>query len=241
MNYLGSPHDPITLAHESGHMWQGYLAADEHGILQFHPPMGVAEIASIINERVVFEHLLKQAALDGDRPMLALLMEELGGLMNKVMRQLCFSEFERYLHGHDGANMTRLPFVKRSAEELSAAFLKVTEQFYGPDGEVFSLADTDHTWAMIPHFHSPFYVHVYASSKLIVGAIFSRRDAMGEEFVPAIVSLLTASGTKDLQTLLQPFGLNPTDPEFWNESLRDSLRLLEVAEAIATRLGYSVP
>lgn len=239
VNYLGSQRDPVTVAHEEGHMWQGELAGVAQGTLQFSPPMGVAEIASILNERVIFEHMLEEARQTSDEDTLRLIISEANSIINLVQRQLSFSDFERYLHGHDGATLTRLPYERHSLEENTAAFLAATAKYYGPDGAVLSFTDSGNTWAMISHFFDPMYVYAYSSSKLVVGPIFDKKRELGDDFIPRLVELVTASGTKNMVDLLAPFGLNPADPEFWKDSLRSGLgRLVEEGEQLARRLGF---
>jgi hypothetical protein len=50
----------MTLAHESGHGCHDILAYPQ-GILQFHPPLTLAETASIFGEMIVFRDLLDKA------------------------------------------------------------------------------------------------------------------------------------------------------------------------------------
>lgn len=49
LNFTGSQRDVATLAHESGHGCHNMLSYDQ-GILQFHPPLTLAETASIFGE-----------------------------------------------------------------------------------------------------------------------------------------------------------------------------------------------
>eukprot|EP00976_Prorocentrum_cordatum_P068395 1179111-Prorocentrum_minimum.AAC.1 len=57
LNFTGTQRDVATLAHESGHGVHNMLSY-EQGILQFHPPLTLAETASIFGEMIVFRDLL---------------------------------------------------------------------------------------------------------------------------------------------------------------------------------------
>ena len=54
-------------------------------ILQFHPPLTLAETASIFGEMIVFRDLLAKAPSDEDR--LAMLMGKIDDIINSVVRQ----------------------------------------------------------------------------------------------------------------------------------------------------------
>ena len=57
----------------------------KQGILQFHPPLTLAETASIFGEMIVFRDLLAKAPSDEDR--LAMLMGKIDDIINSVVRQ----------------------------------------------------------------------------------------------------------------------------------------------------------
>ena len=66
LNYLGSNHDVMTLAHELGHGVHGILAGEAQGPLMFHPPIAYCETASVFGEMTTFNFLKKQLAEKGD-------------------------------------------------------------------------------------------------------------------------------------------------------------------------------
>lgn len=95
-NYVGTPHDVATLAHESGH-GAHFMLAYEQGTLQYHPPLTLAEVASIFGEMIVFHDLLSKCDTDEER--LAMLLEKIDSIINSVVRQCSFDEFELLFHG----------------------------------------------------------------------------------------------------------------------------------------------
>ena len=68
----------------------------KQGILQFHPPLTLAETASIFGEMIVFRDLLAKAPTDEDR--LAMLMGKIDDIINSVVRQCGFDAFEEKVH-----------------------------------------------------------------------------------------------------------------------------------------------
>ena len=228
LNYQGSVRDVMVVAHELGHGVHHLLAGAAQGQLMFHAPTAYAETASVFGEMLVFDHLRRQLAGD-PRKLLALVMDKINDVVNTIVRQIGFSNFERRLHGAGR---------KLSVEELCGLWLECVRELYGPDGDVFTYEDADHLWAYISHFHRPFYVYGYAFGELLTHSLFAQRGRLGERFEPLYLDLLRAGGTKDAKELLEPFGLDPNDPKFWSEGLRLSLgELIAEAEKLSYLLG----
>lgn len=85
------------------------------------------------------------------------------------------------------------------------------------------------------------YVYSYSFSQLLVARLYQVSKEMdAQEFESKLLDLLRAGGRKELKEALQPtFGLDPTDPEFWDASFDQYLgALLDEAEALASQLGY---
>src|ERR1700730_5435214 len=162
LNYLGSNSDVMTLAHELGHGVHGILAGEAQGPSMFHAPIAYCETASVFAEMTTFTFLKDRLIRSGNKKtLLALIMSKIDKVINTVVRQIGFSNFERRLHGMDDSYTTWTTPSKRSVEELSAIWLSTARELYGQEGEIFTYEDFDHLWAYIPHFHSPFYVYGY--------------------------------------------------------------------------------
>ncbi|HEX2858682.1 MAG TPA: M3 family oligoendopeptidase [Alphaproteobacteria bacterium] len=228
LNFMGTPRDVATLAHELGHAVHGLLAAQAQGPLMWHAPMVYAETASVFGEMLTFEHLLASTRTDKER--LVLLVEKLNDFMNTVVRQIGFSLFEQELHAkrRDG---------KLGVEDIEAVWAATTQKLYGVSGNVFTYENTNNLWSYIGHFHSPFYVYAYAFGELFTQSLMSSRERVGAKFEPLYLDLLRAGGTKDGVALLAPFGLDPTDPAFWENGLLGSAgKWLEEAEKLAAKV-----
>lgn len=232
LNYLGSTRDVMTVAHELGHGVHGLLAGAVQGPLMFRAPMAYAETASIFGEMTTFRFLLANA--DTDEQKLALLMGKANDFVNTVVRQISFSNFEREVHA-------RRRRGKLTLDELNAIWMEVTRAFYGKDGDIFTYEHTANLWAYVTHFHRPFYVYAYAFGELFTQSLFAVRDRFGTDFEPMYLDLLRAGGSKDAIALMQPFGLDPRDPSFWQRGISGSVSVwLDEAEAISARMGVRV-
>jgi oligoendopeptidase F len=233
LNFDGTKQDVATLAHESGHGCHDILAYKQ-GYLQYHPPLTLAETASIFGEMIVFRDLLEIAETPEEK--LTLLMSKIDDVINSVVRQCSFDRFEELAH-------TARANGELSAEELDAFWMQALTEYYGKAGEdspFDSYDDVSHLWSYVPHFHHvPFYVYSYAFADLVVGTLYHSFQTNPDGFEDRLLDLLSAGGTKDFATALQPFGLDPTSPTFWEDALKAHLGgLVEEAEALATKLGY---
>jgi oligoendopeptidase F len=232
LNYLGSPRDVMTVAHEFGHGVHGMLAAEKQGVLMYQAPMAYAETASIFGEMTTFRYLLDRTESDQQR--LALLMDKCADHINTVVRQISFSNFERKIHEQRRQG-------KLTAEELDGAWMAVTKAFYGPEGELFTYENAQNLWAYVTHFLRPFYVYAYAFGELFTQSLYAVQGELGERFEGMYLDLLRAGGSKNAVELMAPFGLDPRDPQFWRRGIEGSVKAwLDEAEEISKRMGVVV-
>ena len=232
LNYLGSPRDIMTVAHEVGHGVHGILAARSQGALMFRAPMAYAETASIFGEMTTFRYLLQRTSTDEQK--LALLMEKSADHINTVVRQISFSNFEHRAHeARRGAKLT--------VDDFNNVWMDVTRAFYGEPGQLFTYENVDNLWSYVSHFLRPFYVYAYAFGELFTQSLFARRTDFGAEFEPLYLSLLRAGGSQSAVELMAPFGLDPRDPAFWRRGIEASVATwLDEAEVISARMGVQV-
>lgn len=242
LNYLGSSGDVMTLAHELGHGVHGLLAGKARGALMFHAPIAYCETASVFGEMTTFNFLKRRLADKNDRhSLLALLMGKIDDIINTSVRQISFSNFERRIHGMDESYQKWNEPKKFSVEELNAIWLEVTKRLYGEDGEVFTYENMDHLWSYIPHFHEPFYVYGYAFGETLTHSLYAQRVSIGDKFEPLYLEMLSSGSTKNVVELLEPFGLDPTDENFWIRGIENGLgKIISETEQLSRDLGISV-
>lgn len=242
LNYLGSNRDVMTIAHECGHGVHGILAGEKQGTLMYHAPIAYCETASVFGEMTTFNFLKDRALKSGDaKSLVALTMSKIDSIINTVVRQISFSNFERRAHGMDSSYKKWGEPKKLSAEELDGIWLETTKEIYGRDGEVFTYENAEHLWSYVPHFHRPFYVYGYAFGELLTHSLYAQKSRLGDRFEPLYLDLLRSGSTKDVVELLQPFGLDPTDKNFWIDGIRVGLgAMIEEAEKLSEEMGIAV-
>ena len=208
MNFQGKVRDAMTLAHELGHGVHQVLAGAQ-GHLRAQTPLTLAETASVFGEMLTFRALL-DAETDPARRR-ALLAGKVEDMLNTVVRQISFHEFERRMHDRRREGEL-LP------EQIGAIWMEISRESLGP---AFDL-DDDYAafWCYVPHFvHVPFYVYAYAFGDCLVNALYAVYRERPEGFADKYLDLLRAGGTLRHRELLAPFGLDAADPGFWNRGL----------------------
>ncbi|MCH2095975.1 MAG: M3 family oligoendopeptidase [Rhodobacteraceae bacterium] len=208
LNYLGKPRDVMTLAHELGHGVHQVLAS-EQGEMLSSTPLTLAETASVFGEMLTFRKMLDGAADDTERKVL--LAGKVEDMINTVVRQIAFYDFECKLHeARRGGELT--------PDDINALWMSVQAESLGPAFDFMEGYET--FWAYIPHFvHSPFYVYAYAFGDGLVNALYAVYEAEPEGFQDKYFDMLKAGGSKHHKDLLAPFGLDATDPGFWDKGL----------------------
>jgi oligoendopeptidase F len=208
MNYQGRSRDVMTLAHELGHGVHQVLAAKQ-GPLMASTPLTLAETASVFGEQLTFRALI-DAESDPVRRRV-LLAAKIEDMINTVVRQIAFVEFERRLH--DARRRSEV-----TADEIAAIWMAVQTESLGP---AFTLRDEYRVyWSYIPHFvHVPFYVYAYAFGECLVNSLYAVYRSEPEGFEARYLDMLSAGGTLRHKELLAPFGLDAGDPGFWQRGL----------------------
>ncbi|PVH30376.1 M3 family oligoendopeptidase [Pararhodobacter oceanensis] len=221
LNYLGKPRDVMTLAHELGHGVHQRLAASQ-GELLSATPLTLAETASVFGEMLTFQRLLAQAKTKAERK--TLLAGKVEDMINTVVRQIAFYDFECKLHA---ARMEG----ELTPDDINALWMSVQAESLGP---IFTFMPGYETfWSYVPHFvHSPFYVYAYAFGDGLVNALYAVYREQPEGFEEKYFEMLSAGGSKHHSELLAPFGLDAADPSFWDKGLSMIESLIDELEAM---------
>ncbi len=221
LNYMGKPRDVMTLAHELGHGVHQRLAAAQ-GELLSSTPLTLAETASVFGEMLTFRKLLDQAKTPAERK--TLLAGKVEDMINTVVRQIAFYDFECKLHAARAEG-------ELTPDDINALWMSVQAQSLG---DAFDFMDGYETfWAYIPHFvHSPFYVYAYAFGDGLVNALYAAYADGLPDFEEKYFAMLSAGGSKHHKELLAPFGLDASDPRFWDKGLSMIAGFIDELEAM---------
>jgi oligoendopeptidase F len=208
LNYHGKTRDVMTLAHELGHGVHQILAS-HHGYLRSGTPLTLAETASVFGEMLTFRALLDAETNPATRRIM--LASKVEDMLNTVVRQIAFYQFELRIHAERRTGEL-LP------DRIGEIWMQVQTESLGPAFEF--TPDYNIFWAYVPHFiHSPFYVYAYAFGDCLVNALYAVFQSGHPGFQTKYLDMLKAGGTKRHKELLAPFGLDASNPAFWNKGL----------------------
>ena len=213
MNFAGRSRDVMTLAHEMGHGIHQSLAAKK-GYLMADTPLTLAETASVFAEMLTFRHLLDSQDDAASRQFL--LAGKVEDMLNTVVRQVAFHNFETLFHH-------RRKSGELTADEIAEIWMDTQRAALGPAIKIGD--DYRPVWSYVPHFvHTPFYVYAYAFGDCLVNALWQQYQACVQQdnaagFIQQYTDLLMAGGTERYDVALKRFDLDARQASFWSLGL----------------------
>ena len=229
-NFTGLYEEVSTLAHESGHSMHTYLANSHQPYVTHDYATFVAEVASTLNENLLFHYMLDRTT---DKPTrLYLLGSYLDNLRGTLFRQTMFAEFELAIHdkAEKGETLT--------GEAMTKMYLEIARRYYGHDQgvcKVDSLYGVE--WAYIPHFFYDFYVYQYATSIVASTAIANgiREEAAAHKGTAkrdAYLAMLSSGSSKYPIDLLKGSGVDMTTSAPFQAAMKEMNRVMDEMETL---------
>ena len=231
VNYTGNFRDVETVAHELGHGVHQVLASGK-GYFNSDTPLTLAETASVFGEMLTFQSLLEQ--LDSDKKRLGLASSKIESIFATVFRQIAMNRFENAIH------TWRREKGELSQEKFMEFWLETQRAMFGDS--VTLTDDYGIWWSYISHFiHVPGYVYAYAFGELLVLSLYSIYSQTSDpeeksDFVQKYLDLLAAGGSDTPYRLLEPFGIDLHDPDFWNQGLDMIDQMVGQVEELAEKV-----
>ena len=234
LNFNGRYDDVSTLAHESGHTMHSYLSNKNQSFTNSRYSIFVAEVASTLNENLLFHTMLDETKDDATR--LFLLGEYLDGFRQTLFRQTLFAEFELRIHemAETGEPLT--------GDSLSKLYLDLVRTYYGHDKGVCQVDELyGNEWAFIPHFYRNFYVYQYATS-LTASTFLANRirseaggDASSRGARDAYINMLSSGSIKYPVELLKDAGVDMTTSAPFDASMKEMNAVMDQIESILAK------
>lgn len=216
LNHTGNLRDVATLAHELGHGLH-FVLAQRQSMLNYHPPLPLAETASVFGEMLLTKLMIQREEDSKDKiPILCATIED---IIATTFRQVVLTRFEERVHTERKRGLL-------SAEDICSLWWEENARLYGDAVEM--IEPYRWGWSYISHFiHSRFYCYSYTFAELLVLSLFNKYLAEGETFVPKYVSILESGGALSPADTMRTAGIDFNDPDFWQEGY-DFLRGLIV-------------
>ncbi len=198
MNYLYDYESVSTLAHELGHCVNAEYFNNNQPYEKAEITIFAAEIASIVNEILLTQYMLKNATT---KQKSYYLHKFLDGVRSTIYRQVLFSEFELFAH-QKIENEQPITYA-----DLNKCYADLNKKYYGtscklPEG-------LQYEWSRIPHFYSPYYVYAYATGMVTAITIASR--VLNEaSFAEKYIKFLKNGTNKNPVEMLKEIGIDLT-------------------------------
>ena len=187
ISWRGTIDNLFTLAHELGHSLHSYYTRNNQPYLYGHYTIFLAEVASITNELLLSNDLMKKYSND-DKIKAYIVNHDLDKIKSTLYRQTQFAEFEYEIHKivENGGALT--------ADTLSDTYYDINKKYYG---EYITYDDEiRYEWARIPHFYYNFYVYQYATGISAASAFAKKILNEGKPAVEKYINYLK-SGSSD--------------------------------------------
>ena len=210
LNFNGKLRDALTLAHELGHGLHDRRASKQH-VFDYHPPLTLAETASVFGEALTFDRIMSEEK--DPKVRLAMLCNQCEDAFSTVFRQVAFNRYE------DACHTARRKEGELAVDELGELYQAKLQPMFG---DALTLTD-DHKvwWSYIEHFlHTPGYVYAYAFGNLLALSVYHRYLERGPDFVEDYLEFLAAGGSMRPDELVRQIGMDITDPGFWDAGLK---------------------
>ena len=199
-----------TLMHELGHSVHSYLSNQNQNFNNASYRIFVAEVASIVNETLLMQHMIKNASTDQEKA--ALLYEQLESCVGVLYRQPMFADFEYKLH-EMAANNEPL-----SSKIIVDLYTKLNQDYYG---ESVTLDDlTGYSCYYVPHFYYNFYVYKYTIGMTVALAIVQRILNGDQNTVEKYLQFLKSGSSASPIDLLTRAGVNPLDDQIYDDAFQ---------------------
>jgi oligoendopeptidase F len=229
-NFNGTYDEVSTLAHESGHSMHSLLSSRHQPYITSDYQIFVAEVASTLNEDLLFRHMLSRT--NDKAAKLYLLGTRLDGLRLNLFRQTLFAEFE--LRIHEQAERGE-PLIGARLTELYRGLLK---KYYGDAEGVCAVDDLyGIEWAYVPHFYSNFYVYQYATSvmaaALLADGIMAENAAgLSTAKRDAYLEMLSSGSSKEPLALLRTAGVDMTTSAPFKAAMKEMNAIMDEIEKL---------
>ena len=230
MTYNESLGDVLTLAHESGHAYHGFLVRDVRPYARGYP-MTLAETASTFAEQVLMNGMLDDPTIND--PQKALILDsELGHGVVYLMDIPVRYEFEKALYEERSQGPLTVSRLKELMVETQRRILGSVLENGGED---------PYFWAAKLHFYIAgvtFYNFPYTFGYLLSRGLYGMFKKEGARFLPRYEELLQFAGSDSAENVVKrTTGADLEKSDFWVAAIRTLEEPLDRLQAILPTLG----
>ncbi|WBP83883.1 oligoendopeptidase F [Mycoplasmopsis edwardii] len=213
MNFDGSLRSVETLAHELGHSMHSYYSDKHNDINNASYPIFLAEIASIFNELMLFDYLLKNS--NNNKLKFNILDSIISGFNGTVLKQVMWSNYEYDLYKaiQDGS-------ANSSYDSISKLYFENAKKYTLKNDIKYSVKDTIQA-IYVPHYYYGFYVYKYAIGQLVAIYFFKQYKKHGKEALDNYIKNFLSAGGNDYPIeILKKVGVDLENDNFYDEGFK---------------------
>jgi oligoendopeptidase F len=228
VNFTGKIVDALVLAHELGHGLHDRLAAARNHVFDYHPPLTLAETASVFGETLTFDAIMSQES--DAKVRLSMLCHQVEDSFATIFRQIAMNRFE------DAVHTARRTEGELSTEQIGAVWQERIQAMFGDSLELTE--EHRDWWSYVGHYvRSPGYVYAYAFGNLLALSIYRRyRELESPAFVDRYLDFLALGGSTSPEEAVRQVGLDIADPRFWDSGLDIVEGMVSEVERLAPTL-----
>ncbi|WP_368486830.1 oligoendopeptidase F [Spiroplasma sp. DGKH1] len=227
MNWDNTISSVNTLAHEAGHSVHTLLADANNPRPLSNYPIILAEVASTVNEHLLFDYLYKNAQSDDEK--IYLLQNRIEEITGTFFRQIQFADFEWTAHKMVENN------EPLDADKLADLFEKISNDFGSSVFDKYEENSKPYGWTRILHFfNSPYYVYKYATC--IVASFKLYNDVLNNN-PETLINFLKQGGRKEPLLILKDIGIDYTDEKVYDGLINKLTSLIDDLEALLNKKG----
>lgn len=205
MNHDGTLRAVETLAHEVGHSMHSYFSDKHNTLEESQYTIFVAEIASIFNELMLFDHILKNTT--NNKLKFQIRKQMADGFSGTVLKQIMWSNYEYDLYKEIEAGRPASTY-----EAISKIYFNNSKKYSLKSNIKYKANDQ---WAaiMVPHFYYDFYVYKYAIGQMVANIFFQKYKEQGKPAIEHYIKMfLSVGGKDDPIVMLKKAGVDLEDP-----------------------------
>lgn len=228
LNNDGSLESMETLAHELGHSMHSYFSDKHNHIREANYKIFVAEIASIFNELMLFDHLLNTSKDDK--------------LKFKIRQQIAEGFFATTFRQTQWSNYEYDVYKAIEAGKPVSTYKQLAEIYYGTVQKYSAKPpkykeDDQYASIMVPHFYYGFYVYKYAIGQLCANIFFQRYKEQGPKALEDYINNFLAAGSKLTPLeVLKANGIDLEDPKTYEAGFAPAYENVKELKKLAKKL-----
>ncbi len=229
MTYNEALGDVLTLAHETGHAFHGFLMRDLRPYQRIYP-MTLAETASTFGEQLLMNGLLDEPTVSDAQKAMMLDAEIDHGAIYLLDIPVRY-EFEKaFYQEREGGELT----VSRLKELMVETQRRIFGEVLEPGGE------DPYFWASKLHFYIAgltFYNFPYTFGFLLSRGLYAMFHVNGSEFLSRYEQFLRLAGSDTAENVVKrTLGRDLETPEFWTEAIQSLAEPLTRLETLLPKV-----